>query len=158
MKEQELIKAVQNGTILYGVSKKNYRIHRCKVTRLEFKEGHYMDSAIQLVGKRQPKHVGELVIFPTRKEAKEYATEQMFKAIVERAEMKVIDSKQYVIEDKEGRQWRAIASTSEFMCIAADGIRCLTIHGLNLPFCPADWTTAWCPGDEITYKWNAKKN
>lgn len=158
MTDQELITAVQHGDVLYGVSKKNYKVHRIKVTRIEYAEGKAMDCTIQILGKRAPKHVGELTICKTRKEAKEYATEKMFCHLIEEAGCKVVDLKHYVIEDKEGRQWKPIENMSDLMCLSWDCVHCFTVSSIKgMAWCPADWTPDYMVGDKLTYKWNPQK-
>lgn len=152
-----MIMAVQEGRVLYCVSKKDYKVRRCKINYITFEHGkESMDCEIQLVGKKQPKHVGKMTIFNTRKEAKEWASQQMFAQLMAEVECKVVDAKHYVIEDKEGRQWRPVKDTQEIMCLSWDGISCLTFNHLKgMAWCPADWTPAYMIGQKLTYKWTA---
>lgn len=157
MEQNEMIKAVQTGKVLYGVSEKDFKIRKCKINYIKFEDGkESMDCSIQLIGKCQPKHVGKLTIFTTRKEAKEWATQQMFKVIVERHKCKVVDAKHYVIESEDGKQWRPVDNTQELLCISWDSLPVLRLKGFDLPFCAADYTTKYLPSDKLTYKWTPK--
>ena len=159
MTDQELIEAVQKGELLYGVAKKNYKVHRCVVTRIEYKAGSkQMDTEIKLIGKRVPKHVGELTIFKTRREANEWATKQMFKHLMEEVECKVIYEDNFIIEDKEGKQWKPIQNMHDLMCLSWDCVKCFTVSSIKgMAWCPADWTPDYMVGDKLTYKWNPQK-
>lgn len=156
-----MIEAVQHSRVLYGVAEdKDYKVHRCKVVRLEYKEGKEMDCEIQLIGKRATKHVGNMVIFKTRSEANEYAAHKIFAQLMDEVECKVVDAKHYVIEDKEGRQWRPVKDTEEILCLSWDNVRCLTFSNIKgMAWCPADWTPHYVIGcDKLTYKWTAPEN